>query len=151
MRRILFAAILALWSPALWAQTPTGATVSNPTNLPPTKAVTATIANGAALSGAVDLGQNRLFAVQMPTTWTAAGLTFQASSDGITYFNVFDDSSVPGTFIETTWTAAASQYQVVASPAKWIGIRWLKIRSGTAGVPVNQGGARTLTVIGVPF
>jgi hypothetical protein len=87
----------------------------------------------------------------MPAAWTAAGLTFQASLDGINYFNVFDDGTTAGTFVETTWTAAASQYQIVAAPAKWVGVRWLKIRSGTSGVPVNQAAERTLTIVGVPF
>lgn len=121
------------------------ATVSNPTYLPPTVTVTATIASGASLSGAVDLGQNRLWAVLMPGTWTAAALTFQASLDGITYYSLYDNTGT-----EVSWTVAASQFQYELFPAKWLAIRWLKIRSGTAGTPVNQGGDRTLTIIGVP-
>ena len=39
----------------------------------------ATIANGASLSGAVYVGNRRLIGIQMPAAWTAAVLTFQVS------------------------------------------------------------------------
>jgi hypothetical protein len=32
----------------------------------------------------------------------------------------------------------------------WVGVRFLKIRSGTAGTPVNQAAARTLTLVVQP-
>ncbi len=121
------------------------ATVSNPTYLPPTVTAQATIASGASLSDAVDLGQARLWAIQMPAAWTAAVLTFQASLDGVNYFNLFDNTNV-----EVTWTVAASQFQYELFPAKWLAIRWLKIRSGTSGAAVNQGADRVLTVVAVP-
>lgn len=108
-------------------------------------ATSVTISNGTSLSGAVDLGFNRLFAIQMPAAWSAAGLTFQGSSDGVTYANLYDDTGT-----EVSWTVAASTYVVVSAPAKMQGIRYLKIRSGTSGVPVNQAGDRILTVISVP-
>ena len=119
--------------------------VSNPTYLASTVTFQGTIASGASLSGAIDLGEARLWAILMPGTWTAASLTFQASLDGINYANLFDNTGT-----EVTWAAAASQFQYELFPAKWLAIRWLKIRSGTAGVPVNQGGARILTVVAVP-
>jgi len=121
------------------------ATVSNPTYLPSTLSVSGVIASGASLSEVFDLGQHRLWAIQMPAAWTAAGLTFQASLDGINYFNLFDNNNV-----EVTWTVAAAQFQYELFPAKWLAIRWLKIRSGTSGAPVNQAAERVLTVVAVP-
>jgi hypothetical protein len=32
----------------------------------------------------------------------------------------------------------------------WIGVRYMKVRSGTSGTPVNQGGARTITLVVQP-
>lgn len=106
---------------------------------------TATIANGQSLSGAVDLGTMRLFAIVMPATMTGTSLTFQASHDGSTYNNVYDDGGN-----ELTYTTAASRYIVVSSPAKWIGIRYLKVRSGTSGSATAEGGARSITLVVVP-
>lgn len=104
---------------------------------------TVVIANGASLSGAVDLGGRKLVAIIMPDTWTAAALTFQASPDGTNYFNVYDDPT------ERKLTVAASYYSAL-NIADWVGFRWLKFRSGTAGTPVNQAAARTLTLVVQP-
>jgi hypothetical protein len=106
---------------------------------------TATIANGQSLSGAVDLGTNRLFAIVMPAAMTGTSLTFQASHDGSTYNNIYGDDGN-----ELTYTTAASRYVVVSSPAKWVGVRYLKIRSGTSGAPSAEGAARSLIVVAVP-
>lgn len=105
-----------------------------------------TISNGTSLSPGVDMNNGRLFAVVLPAAWTAASLTFQASQDGITYSNMFDSTGT-----EVTFTAAASQYVINAVPVEWIGVRFIKVRSGTSGTPVNQGAARALVIITVPF
>lgn len=105
---------------------------------------TTTIANGTSLSGAIDLGAATLFGVQIPSSWTAASLTFQASTDGVTYSNLYDSVGT-----EIVASVAASQFVVMSIPAQWIGIRFLKIRSGTSGAPVNQGADRTLQIVSV--
>jgi hypothetical protein len=104
---------------------------------------TATIANGASLSGVVDLGGRKLVAIVMSGSWTAASLTFQASPDGVTYYDVYDGAT------ERSISVAASYYSALAI-GNWIGFRHLKIRSGTTGTPVNQGGARVLTLVMQP-
>ena len=104
---------------------------------------TVTIENGGSLSGAVDLGGRKLVAIVMPDTWTAASMTFQASPDGTNYFNVYDGPT------ERALTVAASYYSEL-NISDWIGIRWFKIRSGTAGTPVNQAAARTITLVVQP-
>lgn len=105
------------------------------------KRKTASIANGASLSAAVSLETGRLFALQMPASWTTANLTFQASHDGTTYADMYDEEGT-----EVTVTAAASRV-IVLEPARWLGIRCLKVRSGTSGSPVNQGAAREITLL----
>ena len=104
---------------------------------------TVTIANGASLSGAVDLGGRKLVALIMPGTWTAAGLTFQGSVDGTNFFNVYDGAT------ERALTVSASYYSAL-NIADWVGFRWLKVRSGTAGSAVNQTAERTLTLVVQP-
>ena len=103
------------------------------------------IANGASLSIGYSLQGRILTGVYMPAAWTAAGLTFQASYDGVTWFNVYDTTG------ELTITTAAASLYLALDGTKFLGVNFLKVRSGTAGVPVAQGGARTLTLMcGVP-
>ena len=105
---------------------------------------TATIANGASLSGAIDLQNARLFALHMPADWTAANLTFSVSSNGTTYNDLYDSDGT-----EVTVTAAEDRYIVITNPSRWLGIRWLMVRSGTSGAAVNQGAERLITVVSV--
>lgn len=101
---------------------------------------TLTIASGASLSDALNLGGNILLGFYMPASWTTAAVTFAASEDGVTYSPVVKDGS------ELSVTAAAGQY-IVLFPADFMGIRYLRLRSGTSSAAVNQGAARDLTII----
>jgi hypothetical protein len=109
-----------------------------------------TIANGASLSDAVDMSGLQLVAIQMPSGWTTANLTFQAgvivSQDGkntITYGNVLDDGGT-----EVVVTAAANSFITIRPTvaAALRGIKSLKVRSGTSGTPVSQAAARIITL-----
>jgi hypothetical protein len=104
----------------------------------------ATIANGESLSSAVDLQDGRAARIDMPSAWTAADLTFQVSPDGNTYTDLYE---ADGT--EYTVTAAASR-SIILPIADFLGIRYLKVRSGTSAAAVNQGAARNLTIQAVP-
>jgi len=101
-----------------------------------------TIAMGTALSPAIDLQAQRLWAIQMPAAWTAANLTFQvgigSTVDSAVFANLFNSSGV-----EYTVTAAASE-TIMVPFADFIGARYLKIRSGTNGTPVQQAADRIL-------
>lgn len=105
---------------------------------------TATIANGASLSGEVDLEGQAIQAIQMPAAWTAASLTFTASSaSGGTFDPVHDDGGT-----EVTITAAAARMIGLDAIARELdGLRFIKVRSGTTATPVNQGAERILTLI----
>lgn len=105
---------------------------------------TVTILNGASLSGAIDLGMYRLSRVVMPAAWTAADLTVQASHDGVTYSNLYDSANT-----EYLIKAAAAR-EIVVPNADFLGIRYLKLRSGTSGSAVNQGADRIITLVGTP-
>lgn len=102
---------------------------------------TATIANGGSLSGAVDLAGKTLLGIVMPAAWTAANLTFQVSSDGVTYNDLYDNVGA-----EKTVIAAASRF-IIAIPADWVGVRYVKVRSGTAAATVAQGAQRDIKLI----
>lgn len=106
---------------------------------------TVTIANGQSLSGALNIDQRNLFALIMPSTWTAAGLTFQGSFDGTNYFDLYDEAGTEINFI-----VSASRYVLISTPIKFLGLKKLKVRSGTSGTPVAQGGARTIALIVIP-
>lgn len=100
-----------------------------------------TIASGASLSGAADFGDRRLGAIIMPASWTAAAMTIQVSVDGTNYYNLYDQDGV-----EFSMSADASR-TIVIDPSYFGLIRYVKVRSGTAGVPVNQGADRILVLV----
>jgi hypothetical protein len=103
----------------------------------------AVIANGTSLSGALRLakGRRQLVAIQLPGTWTAASVTFAVSHDDATY--------VPLYFGDTEYalTAAAASRGFSLDPAAFAGWPYVKIRSGTAGSPVNQAAERTVKAL----
>ena len=107
-----------------------------------TIAVPVVIANGAAISAAIDLGGCTLVGIHMPAAWTTANLTFSASEDSVAAYDSIYDAS--GT--EKTVTAAASRF-IHLTASDWIGFKNIKIRSGNAGSPVNQGAARTIVLL----
>jgi hypothetical protein len=108
--------------------------------------LTATISAGTALSSAVDLGGAVMLALVIPSGWTAAGLTFQASVDGVTYGDVFDDANT-----EVTVPSAAVVAGRVIVPAGELEnlapLRWIKLRSGPSSLPVNQASTVAIQII----
>lgn len=107
------------------------------------KAHAATIANGASLSDAINLGDDIPVGLQMPAAWTAAVVTFAASYNGSTYVSVRKNDGT-----EYTATVAVDQ-QVALDPAIMAACQFLKVRSGTAASAVNQGAARVIQVLTV--
>jgi hypothetical protein len=94
--------------------------------------VTATVANTANLSGAIDLGAGSLVGIQTPSNIdSAAALTFQVSYDAVTFANFYDNTGS-----EYTLTVSASR-SVIVPYADFIGVRAVKVRLGTAGSPVT--------------
>ena len=109
---------------------------------------TATIANGESLSGAVDLEGYTLTGIYMPGTWAAAAITLQSDSPVAaenTFLNVYDDAGT-----EKSITTAASRF-VLLDPSEFVGIRRLKVRSGTSASPVNQSGGTDVLLIARPI
>lgn len=106
-----------------------------------TNDLSATIASSGSLSGAVDLRGTTLSGYIMPSAWTTADLTFQGSVDGTNFSALYDSFGN-----EINHPVAASRF-VALNPADFAGIRYLKIRSGTTGTPVNQAAERIITLV----
>lgn len=102
---------------------------------------TVTILNGQSLSGDAQIDGAALVGIIMPSAWTAADLTFQASGDDAVFNDMYD---VDGA--EVTVVAGASRY-IWLSPNDFVGFDSIKVRSGTTGTPVNQGADRSITLV----
>ena len=104
--------------------------------------LTATIASGASLSAAVNVSRSNVIGIIMPTGWTAAALTFQASIDGDNFFDLYDQAGT-----ETNIPTAASRFVGGLDALNFGSFNYLKVRSGTTGTPVNQAASRELTLV----
>ncbi len=112
--------------------------------------VQGTIGNGTALSGVIPLDGQLLAGVGLPASaaWTDAALTFQVSVDGgTTFFDLWKDGAE---YTVTVPTGRTNGTFFDVSPADFSGFTHIKVRSGTAGTPVNQGADRTLQIGRMP-
>jgi len=95
-----------------------------------------TIPNGQTVSNAIDLGEQVIVGIQMPSGFTGTSLTFQASADAITYVAVTDKAAAAYTV-----TVSASKY-IVISPYDLAGVRFVKFVSQAA-----EGADRIIQVV----
>ena len=102
---------------------------------------TATIANGAAVSGAIDLRGYAGGLIRMPAAWTAAHVGFQVSdATAGTYVPLYDRDGA----LVTINVAVSRAYPL---PAEAFGARYVKLWSQNgAGADANQGAARDIGV-----
>lgn len=108
----------------------------------PLERTNAVISSGQSLSTGVSLDGLRLFALIMPSEWTSAGLTFQASYDnGVTWSNMYDANGS-----ELIAVADVSR-AIILDPVNFSSVPMIKIRSGTAASAVNQASGRTITLV----
>jgi hypothetical protein len=111
-------------------------------------AIAVAIASGQSVSDYLSLGDYAIVGVILPAAWTTAALTIEVSHDATTW-------------IDTVMDADGAQCNVVASPAAstaytlnlagLLPYRYCRLRSGTTAAPVNQGAARSITVITRPL
>lgn len=109
---------------------------------------TTTIANGASLSPAV-LVDGRLAGIITDTAWTTAAITFSVSADGTNFYDLWsggEGTAAEATIASGNISTSAARF-ISLTFANWVGIKYVKIRSGTAATPVNQGALRTLTLV----
>jgi hypothetical protein len=112
-----------------------------------TGTLTATVPNGAtALSSAIFIGEKVICGIKMSAAWSTAALTFQWSFDGETWAELMDSN---GTAISVAAPAQGTQFTL--DPSDFAAVVWVKVRSGTANTPVNQGADRVLTLFARKF
>jgi hypothetical protein len=97
--------------------------------------VTAVIANGQTVSGAVNLADRLPVALQMPAAFTGASVSFQGSFDGTTFQAVFVGGAAYSELV------AASE-NVVLDSSMFLGFRQIKVVSASA-----EGAARSVVVL----
>jgi hypothetical protein len=91
-----------------------------------------TISEGESLSEGIDCSGGNIVRITVPQEYTKANMSFQVSSDGIGYNDLYDTQG--------------NEITIVAKPDSGIviGERWgrvfgfIKLRSGTASHPVKQ-------------
>lgn len=103
-------------------------------------AVTTTIINGGSVSGPITAEWRDIIGLIVPT-FTSAALTFQVSTDGSNFYDLYDEVGNEVTVPASTFNRA------IAAPLEVRGWKAVRIRSGTTATPVAQGAARTLTVL----
>jgi hypothetical protein len=107
---------------------------------------TATIANGASLSGAISLYGCWPVGVVTPAAWTAADITFAVSYDNdTTYVALY--SSTAEIKIATAIVATGESRYFGLDPTAFHGATHVKIRSGVNGSAVTQGADRIMTIV----
>jgi hypothetical protein len=95
-----------------------------------------TIEAGESLSEGINVSAGRVVRITLPgpEEWEQADLTFQLSTDGNHYNDIFDDDGN-----EITVIGAPHWCSIVLTPRVNLEtIVWLKIRSGTRDAPVVQ-------------
>ncbi len=104
--------------------------------------VSFTIPGGSSMSETINVGGLRPFCLIMPSAWTTANLTFQASYDaGTTWNNLYD---INGN--EIVASAAASRC-ITMDPVPFASTQYLRVRSGVSGLAVAQGADRLIKLI----
>lgn len=121
----------------------------------PLRTVTVTIAINTATSTAFECQKERVVGVLVPSAWTAADITFDASFTDGTFVKVVNRA---GAAYKLTGVAtAASEFQLVSGDANQadiiISAPRLRLVSTNTGseADVNQDAARTLTVVLAPL
>lgn len=112
---------------------------------------TATIKSGNSQSNVIDLENYQAVGLLLPAAWTTANITVLVSNT----YNPSDNTDTTG--FQSLTDDAGAEFTITAAAAKAIGIRrttspllpfrYMVLRSGTNGTPVNQGADRAIQVI----
>lgn len=96
------------------------------------------------LSAAIDIEGYTHAGIIIPSGWQTANITFKAGVTATgTFYDVYDNDGDELTVIAAASRAISFSTAPVSLPA----FRFIKLRSGTTGTPVDQTGSPTLTLI----
>ena len=101
------------------------------------------------LSDEINTRNHSFLGLIMSAGWTAADLTIEVSVNGSDWYGVVRDFA--GTQVNVIAGPVAGAWYGAANLASLISAQWIRIRSGTEALPVNQAEARSLTVITRPL
>jgi hypothetical protein len=91
-----------------------------------------TIARGESLSDGIDCSSGEIVRITVPQEFTEANMTFQVSTDGNFFNDLFDDE---GSEITITATPDSAIY----ISRRWVrSVAYIKFRSGSRDAPVVQ-------------
>lgn len=100
---------------------------------------------GGTLSNTLDISKYREFAIEIPSTWTAAGLSMLSTATNVpaNLKNVYDDAG-----LEVVITMVAGTLVVCKGANPSLSpLKFVQFRSGVAALPVAQVVAVDLTLI----
>jgi len=100
-----------------------------------------TIAEGESLSDGIDCSAGQLVRITMPPEWTESKLTFQFSSDGVFYNEMY---GLDGYAVTVDVVVPGSGVIIPVNMGR--AIAFIKFRSGTEGNPIPQEAQRTFSV-----
>jgi hypothetical protein len=101
-----------------------------------------TIAAGESLSDGLDCTGGNIIRLTMAASWTPANMTFQISTDGTFYNDLFRPDGE-----EVTMVVVPGAAVVLGHIGDWLkAVAYLKVRSGTRNYPVRQAERRDFAV-----
>lgn len=106
-----------------------------------TQTTTVAILSGQSLSAPASFGAQTLLRVAVSAGFTGTAITFQTSSDGVTYGDLYDELGAVYTLV-----VAASRV-VFISPGPLVGVGFIKFRSGTPAAPTAQAADTILSCV----
>jgi hypothetical protein len=102
----------------------------------------AVIADGAALSDAINIQGYDVVAIQQPEDTEGTAFTFQGSVDGLTFADVKDST---GTEVALAKSETEAETLLLGTN-ELRGLQAIKVRSGTSATPTEQSGDAVILV-----
>ena len=112
-----------------------------------TNLIAVVIATGEATSSEVDIGSSGIFAIESPSEFEAATISFLGShSTGGTFLSIYDDSSAEVTLAVATTTASMHTLNTIG--VKIAPYKYIKLVCGDAATPATVAADRTIYILG---
>ncbi len=127
--------------------------VDNTTGLPVSstpsrESIVVTIPSGASVSNVINLTGTAILGFFSPTSWTTAQLNLEVSQDNISWAAIVYDSSNTQT---GSWPSILVNGAYAVDTISMLPWKYIRFRSGTFSIPVNQTANRVFTVIARPL
>ena len=108
---------------------------------------------GQSLSDALDTSAGEIIRLRMPPAWDGANLSFQVSSDNVTWSDAYSiggrEALIPvvaGSTVVVALADGSPPPSQLAEPPDWRGASWIRVRSGSRAYPVVQTARREFAI-----